>query len=128
MIIKNIRKRNGEIVAFESKKIGAAISKAFIAVRGGIEEAKLKEISDNALAEIEKRFDGKVPGVEDIQDVVERAIMQAGNFDVARAYIVYRYEHTKIREKKKEEIFEKIEKKELFVTKRSGKSEKFNPE
>ncbi len=128
MIIKNIKKRNGDIVAFDAKKISVAISKAFIAVRGGIEETKLKEISDLVLAELSKKFDGKVPGVEDVQDVTERAIMQTGFFDVARAYIVYRYEHTKIREQKKEEVLEKIEKKELFVTKRNGKTEKFNPE
>ncbi len=128
MIIKNIKKRNGDIVAFELSKIASAIQKAFMAIRGTIEELKLKEITDLVSAELEKRFDGKVPGVEDVQDVVERAIMQAGFFDVARAYIVYRYEHTKIREKKKEEVLQKIEKKELFVTKRSGKSEKFNPE
>lgn len=128
MVIKNIKKRNGEIVTFDAKKIGVAISKAFVAVRGGIEDAKLKEITDIVLAELGKKFDGKVPSVEDVQDMTERAIMQAGFFDVARAYIVYRYEHTKIREQKKEEVLEKIEKKELFVTKRDGKKEKFNPE
>jgi len=128
MIITNIKKRNGDIVKFEPKKIGSAIQKAFIAVRGGIEDAKLKEIADLTLAELGKKFDGKVPSVEDVQDITERAIMQAGFFDVARSYIVYRYEHTKIREQKKEEILEKIEKKELFVTKRNGKTEKFNPE
>ncbi|QQS21065.1 MAG: ribonucleoside-diphosphate reductase subunit alpha [Candidatus Moraniibacteriota bacterium] len=61
-----------------------------------------------------------------MQDFVEKELMASGLFDVAKAYIIYRYEHAKIREEKKKEIARKIEEHELSVTKRSGKREVFS--
>ncbi len=78
---------------------------------------------------LEDRFqDGRTPGVEDVQDFVERKIAERGYFDVARAYIIYRYEHTKQRVQKRQEFLEKIERNELAVTKRSGAQEPFSIE
>lgn len=126
MTIKKIRKRNAEIVEFDASKIHLAIEKAFAAVRGGIEEDKLNKITEEVISEIETRFTESVPSVEVVQDIVENAIMHAGYHDVGKAYILYRYEHAKKREKKKEEVVQKIAESLLYVTKSSGKKEPFD--
>ncbi|WP_460993947.1 ATP cone domain-containing protein, partial [Staphylococcus aureus] len=59
-------------------------------------------------------------------DLVEKHIMGAGFFDVAKAYIIYRYERTKEREEEKIETLEKVEEGGLFLTKKSGKKERFD--
>jgi hypothetical protein len=56
-----------------------------------------------------------IPTVEDIQDLVETALMERGYFTVAKSYIIYRYEHDKIREEKKAEVAEKISENALMV-------------
>ena len=67
-----------------------------------------------------------IPSVEDIQDLVETALMERGYFNVAKDYIIYRYEHEKKREEKKQEVAEKIDENALFITKRSGAKEYFS--
>ena len=123
--IKNIKKRSGESVEFDPRKISAAMQKAFVAIAGASNDEKISEMADRIVAELEALFVDKEPSVEDVQDAVERTLMEEGFFAVAKAYILYRYEHTKTRAKKKEEVQEKIEKHELLVTKRNGKQEPF---
>ncbi len=128
-MITQIKKRNGDVVPFDKAKITEAARKAFIGAGVPITESKLSEISDSVLVLLQDKFKTeRVPNVENVQDLVERAIMGAGYFDVAKAYMLYRYEHTKIREEKKQEILQKIEESSLLVTKRSGKKELFLPE
>ena len=57
---------------------------------------------------------------------VEKELMQQGYYDIAKSYILYRYEHAKEREEKKRDILEKIERNDLSVTKRSGGRETFS--
>lgn len=139
MAIITIRKRNGSIVDFDRHRIEIAIQKAFGAVRVSVEDGLFAILTDEVIAILQNRYDGRTPSVEDthdvvtpsvedVQDIVERAIAGRGYFEVARAYIIYRYEHEKEREKKKEEFLEKIEKNALFVVKRSGEREKFSLE
>lgn len=126
-----IKKRNGEIVDFKKAKIETAIAKAFLAVKGIGYEQTVQAISTQVmdrLDEIALQSEGFTPTVENVQDLVERGIMEAGFFDVAKSYILYRYEHEKIRVQEKEENIEKLERNELSVTKRSGKREKFSTE
>ncbi len=127
--ITQIKKRNGTFVPFSTEKITIAMTKAFREVNAEVTESKLKDIADSVVLLMEANFVGeKVPGVEDVQDLVERAIIGAGYFDVAKTYMIYRYEHAKIREKAKEEVIQKIEENELMVTKRNGKKERFSLE
>ncbi len=127
-IISKIRKRNGVVVDFEPEKITLAMQKAFLAVRGSAEDKRITELTEKVVRDLEQLFPETTPGVEDAQDLVETAIMQDGFFDVAKAYILYRYEHAKRREKEKEAVQRKIETDDLFVTKRSGEREKFSME
>ena len=79
--------------------------------------------------ELEKKFsDEKIPTVEEVQDLVEKKIMSEGYLDVAKAYIIYRYEHAKVREDVKKEELEKIYRNDLFVINNSGEKEKFDVE
>ncbi|MEM2873789.1 MAG: vitamin B12-dependent ribonucleotide reductase [Nitrososphaerales archaeon] len=98
--IQEIQKRDGRIVKFEAGKIANAIHKAFIAVnREDGEEAK--RLSDQVVAILEERFGGKIPHVENVQDIVEETLIRNGYADVAKAYILYRRKRTEIREAKK---------------------------
>jgi len=129
-VIKTIRKRSGQLVAFEKEKITNAVKKAFFAITNNPhqEEAeKITEIVGGKMQEIvDNGDDERVIGVEEIQDMVELAIMHLGFHSVAKAYIIYRFEHTKEREQKKEEIKEKIEENTLRVKKTNGQTEIFS--
>lgn len=123
--VLQIKKRNGNIVSFEKDKIVNAVKKAFASQTISIQDEKLSELADLAITHVHIKYQGTVPTVENIQDIVEATIMQAGYFSVAKAYIIYRYEHTKERQ---EEVKELIEENALYVTKKSGKKEKFSVE
>ncbi len=128
-IIKQIRKRRGQVVPFEQDKITLAITKAFEEVTGEKRMQDAEAVMDVVVTDLVAHADAAgevyVPSVEEVQDLVERALMQRDFFDVAKAYIVYRYEHQKIREEKQEEVQEKIQKRELLITKEDGTTELF---
>ncbi|MEM2942067.1 MAG: ATP cone domain-containing protein, partial [Candidatus Bathyarchaeia archaeon] len=95
-----IRKRDGRVIDFEPKKIETAILKAMAAV-GAPDREEAAKISATVVEEIRRRFEGSLPGVEDVQDVVEKALMREGLTDVAKAYILYRKKRAEIREAKR---------------------------
>ena len=93
--MNNVIKRDGEVVPFEASKIENAILKAFTEVDGELSSyatEKAKNISAYIGA-----MDVDSLGVEEIQDLVEKGLMATKRKDVARAYIVYRDERTRIR-------------------------------
>ncbi len=96
--MKYVRKRDGRLEPFDQERITNAIWKAAKAVSGRDREQAGK-ISDNVLAELYRRFgeDG-VPTVEEIQDVVEKMLIENGHARTAKAYILYRKQHQDQRE------------------------------
>jgi ribonucleoside-diphosphate reductase alpha chain len=98
-MIKSIRKRDGRIVGFEQEKIAVAIAKAFWAVGKGQDESAGR-LAARVVQWAERRFGDALPGVEDIQDIVERVLIEAGYGDVAKAYILYRQRRSEVREAK----------------------------
>ncbi len=129
--IKMIRKRNGDVVDFSTEKISVAITKAFIAIRGDADEALVERIIAAVVDNLERKFDADTPpAVEDVQNFVELELMREGFFDVAKGYIIYRYERTKDRQQKQEErsqeVREKLSQNALMIVKRDGKQEKFS--
>ncbi|MDO8571461.1 MAG: ATP cone domain-containing protein, partial [bacterium] len=128
MPIHTIRKRNGQIVEFDRNRIESAVQKAFESVGAKTENNFFQELVDGVVVVLEERFSDRVAGVEDVQNVVEMAIADRGFFDVARSYIIYRYEHQREREQKQRVLLEKLENNELLVTKRSGVKERFSLE
>ena len=130
-ILQTIKKRNGEIVSFDGEKIEKAIKKAFLSVTREEKAPIAKHIAELVGKELELEAitrEGYVPTVEHTQDLVEKNIMSAGFFEVAKHYIIYRFEHAKIREEKKQEILEKVEEGGLYITKKNGTKEKFDIE
>ncbi|MDH7600986.1 MAG: vitamin B12-dependent ribonucleotide reductase [Armatimonadota bacterium] len=94
--ITHVQKRDGRIQPFDKAKITAAIEKAFAAV-GKPDRGVAEQLADKVVASLERDFKGRVPRVEDIQDVVERVLMEHGYPDVAKDYILYRQQRSEIR-------------------------------
>ena len=95
--IRRIRKRDDRIVKFDQRKITQAVHKAIMAVDGK-DGKESKKLSDKILTILEYQFDPKdIPTVEEIQDVVEKVLIKVGLVKVAKAYILYRREHEKMR-------------------------------
>src|SRR3989338_7151226 len=102
MPVTKLRKRDGRIVPFNPEKIYNAISKAAEAV-GSYDREKTKPVVEKVLEYVEKTFsDTNVPTIEDIQDIVERVLIEQGHVKTAKAYIIYREEQAKLRAKKQE--------------------------
>jgi len=96
-MVERIRKRDGRIVPFEQEKITNAIWKAAQAV-GGTDRERAKQLSDQVVEIINKKYDGKTATVENIQDIVEKVLVENGHYKTAKAYILYREEHKKLRD------------------------------
>ncbi len=96
--MKSVRKRDGRLEPFDQERITNAIWKAAKAV-GGRDREQAMKISNSVLAELYRRFgeDG-VPTVEEIQDIVEKMLIENGNARTAKAYILYRKQHQDQRE------------------------------
>ena len=96
--MKLVRKRDGKLEQFDQDRITNAVWKAAKAV-GGKDRDQARKISDQVLAELKNRFgeDG-VPTVEEIQDLVEKMLIENGNARTAKAYILYRKQHQDQRE------------------------------
>ena len=96
--MKFVRKRDGKLEPFDQERITKAIWKAAKAV-GGRDRETAKHISDEVMAELKSHFgeDG-VPTVEEIQDLVEKQLIENGRAQTAKAYILYRKQHQDMRE------------------------------
>ena len=94
---KSIKKRDGRTAKFDRKKIEKAIEKAGLET-GEFDAAKAVELTDKVLGVLETRNQKRLPSVEDIQDIVEDALIDSKFKKTAKAYIIYRDQHKKLRE------------------------------
>ena len=94
---QSIKKRDGRKVAFDRKKIERAIEKAGLET-GEFDSAQAKKLTDRVIAIFEKRSSKRLPTVEEIQDVVEDILLSSKYKKTAKAYIIYRDQHKKLRE------------------------------
>ncbi|OGI25905.1 MAG: ribonucleoside triphosphate reductase [Candidatus Moranbacteria bacterium RBG_13_45_13] len=96
--ITRVVKRDGRVVKFEQEKITNAVMKAFAETgEGTLKDAQ--RVSDKVLRLLNKNYQkGNVPEIEEIQDLVERVLMILDFEETAKAYILYREQHRKIRE------------------------------
>lgn len=90
-------KRDNSVVAFDLKKITAAIEKAFDACRREYTDDIIDLLGLRVTADFEPKIHDHLIQVEDIQDSVESILSQSGYADVAKAYILYRKQHEKLR-------------------------------
>jgi len=97
-------RRNNKVTAFNPDKISVALTKAFLSVEGGTAAASTRihetvaELTGQVVRAVTRRMQGGgTVHIEDIQDQVELALMRAGERKIARAYVLYREERSRIR-------------------------------
>ena len=95
-----IVKRSGNVEAFDIKKIEAAIEKAFFAEHKVYTKDIIEMLALRTVAIFNSKAKNETVAVEDVQDAVEIALIQAGFVDVAKSYIIYRKQHQNLREMK----------------------------
>ncbi|RLD99111.1 MAG: ribonucleoside triphosphate reductase [Aquificota bacterium] len=97
-----VRKRDGKIVPFDRERITNAIFKAAKAV-GGSDRVKAEDLANQVSLILYERFfrKGSIPHVEEIQDLVEKVLIENGHAQVAKAYILYREQRRVARDLKK---------------------------
>ena len=100
--INEIRKRSGVVTVFNKDKISNAIFRA-LAATSKADRGLADQLADSVVNKlVEQGFtSSRTPTVEDIQDIVESTLIDSGNSDIAKAYIVYRHERRKLRDEKK---------------------------
>jgi len=98
-VFKVIKKRDGREVSFDEAKITDAIFKAARAV-GGEDRQTALELTIEVLKLLKRNYNGNIFGVEDVQDIVEKVLIEHGHARTAKAYILHRDRRTRIREAK----------------------------
>jgi ribonucleoside-triphosphate reductase (formate) len=96
----NVVKRAGSLARFDAAKILSAITRAGQAT-GEFEADEANLLGAQVIKVLIHRHRGEAPNIESIQDAVEQALISANFLKTARAYIVYREQHTKLREDRK---------------------------
>ncbi|HLG24883.1 MAG TPA: adenosylcobalamin-dependent ribonucleoside-diphosphate reductase [Candidatus Nanoarchaeia archaeon] len=107
--MSKVKKRDGTIVSFDVDKIADAIFKAAKSI-GGYDKSVARHLSEKVITQLELN-DNAVPTVEEIQDTVEKVLIEEGHAATAKAYILYRQQRAELRKEKmivleKEEIDE----------------------
>jgi ribonucleoside-diphosphate reductase alpha chain len=94
---KSVKKRDGQIIPFEKEKITKAVLKAMLSTgEGSVNEAE--GVCDSVVKELKKNYSSDyVFNIEEIQDAVEKKLMELNYANTAKAYIIYRKEHAEIR-------------------------------
>ncbi len=118
ILFEEICKRDGRVVPFEMSKITQAIFAAARAV-GGEDYSLAEQITDEVIHYLAARkLPGVIPAVEEIQDVVEKVLIERGHARTAKAYILHRAGRTRIREARSE-LMDVV--KDILLEDRDGK-------
>lgn len=96
-MITMIKKRDGRQVPFNIEKIASAIYKAAQVV-GGNDYGEAMKLADEVCQQLSVSIIGRNPSVEEVQDMVEKVLIEGGHSKTAKAYILYRAERTRARE------------------------------
>ncbi len=121
MTIQSIRKRDGRIVDFDPRRIERAIMKAFEATNQPNGILYIPDIVQQVVAELEHQYGReRIPSVEEVQDVVERCIAEAGFFEVAKSYILYRKQREEERRKARLVMMDRSREGTLMVKRSDG--------
>lgn len=94
--VSKVKKRDGRVVDFDKEKVATAIWKAAESV-GGTDKTKSDGLTNIVVKKIETEFVGQVPSVEDIQNIIEKVLIEEGHAKTAKAYILYRQKRVEVR-------------------------------
>lgn len=98
-MVVEVVKRDGRVVPFDKKRISSAIVRAALAVSSDVDESIANDLTDCVVWYLNGRFDkANPPNVEQIQDAVEKILIENGHAATAKAYILYRAERSRTRE------------------------------
>ncbi|MCK5321525.1 ribonucleoside triphosphate reductase, partial [Candidatus Pacearchaeota archaeon] len=112
-MVNKIRKRDGSVVLFQESKISDAIWRAARAV-GGKDREKSKVLAGLIIKNLDESHGiHGIPEVEDVQDLVEKILIEEGHAKVAKAFILYRKSHNELRNVKG--LFDTIEAVEDYI-------------
>lgn len=99
-MISTIRKRDGKLVSYDNYKIASAIFKAAESV-GGKDFGLALALAKKSEEVIGQRFhSNSIPAVEELQDIIEKVLIESGHSSVSKAYILYREQHRRLRDTK----------------------------
>ncbi|HET8807871.1 MAG TPA: ATP cone domain-containing protein, partial [Methylophaga sp.] len=120
-------RRNGKVTDFDSSKIAVAMTKAFLAVEGDAAKNSRRihetvteltqQVSENLLRRLDE---GGTVHIEDIQDQVELALMRAGEYKIARSYVLYREQQSQKRAEEEKKHPQPANESTLHVTLSDG--------
>jgi len=129
MTLDQIKRRDGEVVAFDRSRIETAITLACDAT-GEIEKGFIPTMTDDVILDLiascTTNGETHIPSVERVQDIVEKHLMKEGKYAIAKAYILYREKQNEKRDETKVRLVEQFEKNSLTVTKANGSKELFD--
>ncbi len=96
---EKVRKRDSSVVAFDASKIEHAVQRAAFEVLQDEKAADrvARRVTEIVVANLARNYAARMPGVEEIQDAVEAALMQEGQDRIARSYILYRENRSQMR-------------------------------
>ena len=97
-MVQNIIKRDGRVMAFDDDKIRGALKKAVKGSGSNIADSEIEYLTQEVVDYLSERYSDYYPTVEQVQDVVEKKLMENGYSDIAKHYILYRDKRTKARE------------------------------
>ncbi|MDR1305957.1 MAG: ribonucleoside triphosphate reductase [Treponema sp.] len=102
-MIRSVVKRSGEIESYNRDKIRSAIAKAFTAVDGDAQvlDRLTSRVEELIVSMMKDRHPHSIPAIEEIQDLVETALIEAKETAAAKAYILYRARHEAMRDAKR---------------------------
>ncbi len=129
MTITKIKTRDNFIVPFNKNKITKAIKHACKSV-GETNFDFIPKLVSTIIIELDKNYNyhtkNTLPTVEDIQDMVEKKLVEINKYEIAKAYILYREKHSQDRDLKHKKLIRKFEKDSLYVVKANGSKEFFD--
>ena len=112
-----VRKRDGAIVPFDRTKIAEAIFKAVQAV-GDDDRFLADELAGVVCLFLRRHYSGEPPGIEEIQDMVEKVLIETGHAKIAKAYILYRDRRAQVR--RKLQVHKSVDRPDMRVQTGSG--------
>jgi len=102
--VAQVIKRNGHVVLFDREKIFNAIFKAAVEM-GGSNRELAQKLTHQVIVMMNRIYpQDSTPSVEEIQDIIEKVLIENGHAKTAKAYILYRDEHARIRQRKESVI------------------------
>ena len=94
-MVREIIKRDGRVVRYDFSKIEKAIYTAMSENKSDVDRAHEVALAVDAI--VQEKYDGEMPSVEQIQDLVEQTLMEKGFTETAKAYILYRQKRQNLR-------------------------------